>query len=353
VGGYPELVDVLRFIGDEGTPDSPIPDELGDDGALEIFRNIVLLRTFDDRAVALQRQGRLGTYPMFAGEEATQAGPLSACEDTDWVFPSYRQGAIGILRGLPPSTIYKYRRGFGGDHGFWNPRDLRVGPSTVAIGTHLPHALGLAWAAKARGDAVASLVWFGDGSTSEGDFHEAMNFAAVFRVPTVFFCVNNQWAISTPFSRQSASATVAQKAVAYGMPAVRVDGFDAIACWQATRNAMQRAKAGEGPTLIEALCYRLAPHGTADDPSRYRDEAETEKWRALEPVGRTGSYLRRRGLLDDNREKDITDWARGVIADAVVETEELSEAPPEILFDTVYTSGRPPAFDENIAELQD
>jgi pyruvate dehydrogenase E1 component alpha subunit len=347
-------MDVLRFIGDgDGTPDQPLPEELGASGALEIFRNMVLLRTFDERAVALQRQGRLGTYPMFWGEEATQAGPLHACDDSDWVFPSYRQGAIGILRGLSPSTIFKYRRGFGGTHGFWNPRELRVGPSTVAIATHLPHAVGLAWAAMQRGDRVASLAWFGDGSTSEGDFHEAMNFAAVFRVPTVFFCVNNQWAISTPFSRQSASETVAAKAVAYGIKAVRVDGFDAIACWQTARDALDRAKAGEGPTLIEAFCYRLAPHGTADDPSKYRDESETEKWRALEPVERTSAYLRRLGVLDDATFDAAIEAARTRIADAVAETEKLTGAPADILFETLYASGRPRSFDEGIAEIKD
>ena len=341
-------MDVLRYIGNGAdVADTPLPEELGAPGALEIFRNLVLLRTFDERAVALQRQGRLGTYPMFWGEEATQVGPLHACEDTDWVFPSYRQGAVGILRGLSPSTILKYRRGFGGRHGFWNPRELRVAPSAVAIGTHLPHAVGLGWAAKIRGDRVASLVWFGDGSTSEGDFHEAMNFATVFSVPTVFFCTNNQWAISTPFSKQSATATVFEKAAAYAMRAVQVDGFDPIACWRAAGDALQRAKAGEGPTLIEALCYRLAPHATADDPSKYRDESETAQWRALEPVGRTAAYLRRLGVLDDAAEQAAHDEARRLIASAVEETETLTEAPPDILFATTYSSGA--AFDPDLA----
>ncbi|HZA40184.1 MAG TPA: thiamine pyrophosphate-dependent enzyme, partial [Actinomycetota bacterium] len=186
---------------------------------------------------------------------------------------------------------------------------------------------------------VASLVWFGDGSTSEGDFHEAMNFATVFRLPTVFFCTNNQWAISTPFSKQSASATVVEKASAYAMRAVQVDGFDPIACWRATRDALERAKTGEGPTLIEALCYRIAPHATADDPSKYRDESETSKWRALEPVGRTAAYLRRMGILDDAAEQAAHDDALRLIAAAVKETEELTEAPADILFATTYASG--------------
>jgi pyruvate dehydrogenase E1 component alpha subunit len=166
-----------------------------------------------------------------------------------------------------------------------------------------------------------------------------MNFATVFRVPTVFFCTNNQWAISTPFSKQSASGTVLEKATAYAMRALQVDGFDPIACWRATRDALQRARAGEGPTLIEALCYRIAPHATADDPSKYRDESETKKWRALEPVGRTAAYLRRMGLLDDDAEQAAHDDARRMIAGAVQETEKLTEASSEILFSTTYASG--------------
>jgi pyruvate dehydrogenase E1 component alpha subunit len=332
------MSDLLRFIGDDKYPDEEPPAPLGPDDAFQIFKWIVLLRSFDERAVALQRQGRLGTYPMFWGEEATQAGPLYACKPEDWVFPSYRQGAIGILRGLPPSTIYKYRRGFGGRHGFWNPRELRVGPSIVSIATHLPHAVGLAYAAKMKGDPIASVVWFGDGATSEGDFHEALNFATVWQVPTVFFCVNNQWAISTPFARQSATETVAAKAAAYGIPAVRVDGFDVIACWKATHDALERARSGGGPTLIEAWCYRLAPHGTADDPNKYRDESITAEWRVLEPVGRTASYLRRIGWLDEAAEARAHKEADGMIATAVVEMEKLTDADSSILFETLYAN---------------
>jgi pyruvate dehydrogenase E1 component alpha subunit len=332
--------------------DSGALDALGHEGMLQIYRWMVLLRTFDERAVSLQRQGRLGTYPMFWGEEATQAGPLYACAEDDWVFPSYRQGAIGILRGLPPSVILKYRRGFGGTHGFWNPRRLRVGPSTISIATHLPHAVGLCYAAKVHGDAIAAIVFFGDGATSEGDFHEAMNLASVMRTPTVFFCVNNQWAISTPYHRQTATATIAEKAAAYGMPARRVDGFDAFACWKVTHDALVHARRGGGPTLIEAFCYRLAPHGTADEPGRYRDEAVTADWKRLEPVGRTASYLRARGILDDAIEAETRDLAISRIAEAVVEAERLAESDPDILFDTLYASGRPSGLDEGRTELR-
>jgi TPP-dependent pyruvate/acetoin dehydrogenase alpha subunit len=306
-----------------------------------LWRALVLLRTFDERAVALQRQGRIGTYPLFYGEEAPQAGGLFACRAEDWIFPSYRQSAIAILRGLAPSTILKYRRGYGGEHGFWDARRFRVAPICIPVGTHLPHAVGLAWAARLAETDTCSVVFFGDGATSEGDFHEAMNIAAVHRAPTVFVCVNNQWAISTPFARQTASATVVEKADAYGMPGARVDGFDALACFRVVRAALDQARAGGGPTLVEAVSYRLGPHATADDPRLYRDEAEVEPYRALEPVGRLASYLRRLGSLDEATESAARAEAVRIMNEAVRELEDAPAPGVEVLFDYVYAGERP------------
>jgi pyruvate dehydrogenase E1 component alpha subunit len=347
------MADTLRIIGDGAElDDGPVPDALSDKDLIEIYRWLVLLRTFDERAVALQRQGRIGTYALYWGEEATQAGTLYALEENDWIFPSYRQNSIGILRGVPASVILAWWRGFGGEHGFYNPREYRTGPICVPIATHLPHAVGLSWAAKIRDERTASLVWFGDGATSEGDFHEAMNFASVFKTATVFFCVNNQWAISTPLSKQMATDTIVQKAAAYAMPGVRVDGFDPIACWKATRDALDRARAGEGPTLIEAYCYRIGAHGTADDPRLYRDESETERWRPLEPVGRLAGFLKRLSILDDTARDEIAVEAKETIANAVKEMEAIAQPGQEILFDHVYASGRPWTFDEGLEELR-
>ena len=346
------MSDIVRIIGNgSDLPDAAVPEGLAEKDLVELYRSLILLRTFDERSVALQRQGRIGTYALYWGEEGTQAGPLLACEDADWVFPSYRQNAIGILRGVAPSTVLAWWRGYGGTHGFWNPREHKVGPICVPIATHLPHAVGVAWAAKIRKERASSLVWFGDGATSEGDFHEAMNFASVFKTSTVFFCVNNQWAISTPISKQMASETIAQKAVAYGMPGVRVDGFDPVACWKVTRDALERGRQGGGPTLIEAYCYRIMPHGTADDPRLYRDESETERWKALEPIGRLGGFLRRLSILDDAQEAAIRAEAKETIAEAVREMEAIPHPGQEILFDHVYGSGRPWSFDEGLAEL--
>jgi pyruvate dehydrogenase E1 component alpha subunit len=347
------MEDLLHFIGNgNDLPDAPVPDGLAEKDLVELFRWLVLLRTFDERAVALQRQGRIGTYALYWGEEATQAGALYACEDGDWVFPSYRQNAIGILRGVSPATILAWWRGYGGRHGFYNTREHRVAPICVPIGTHLPHAVGLAWGAKIRGDRVGSLTWFGDGATSEGDFHEAMNFAAVFKTATVFFCVNNQWAISTPVSRQMATATIAEKAAAYGMPGVRIDGFDPIACWKATRDALERGRAGEGPTLIEAFCYRIGAHGTADDPRLYRDESVTDKWKPLEPITRMAGFLQRAGVLDADKEKSIRAEAKAVIAQSVKDMEAIEQPDQSILFDPVYASGWPWTFEEGLEELR-
>jgi pyruvate dehydrogenase E1 component alpha subunit len=332
---------VVKIYSAMETEGRALPEGLDRDTVVAMYRAMVLLRAFDERAVALQRQGRIGTYPPFWGEEATQVGAFFACRDGDWIFPSYRQGALGILRGLPPSTVFKYRCGYGGEHGFWSARRYRVAPICIPIGSHLPHAVGLAWAAKIAGDEVASLVFFGDGATSEGDFHEALNIAAVQRVPTVFFCVNNQWAISTPFSRQTATATIAEKAGAYGVPGVRVDGFDVLACFEETHRALERARSGRGPTLIEALTYRIGPHATADDPSRYRDPAEAEPWREREPVGRAESWLRRRGLLEEHEVEDARRAARSTIDAAVAELDAAEAPGAEVLFDYVYASGRP------------
>jgi pyruvate dehydrogenase E1 component alpha subunit len=347
------VTDLLSVIGDgREAPDREPPEGLEAKDLVEMFRGLLLLRAFDERAVALQRQGRIGTYALYWGEEATQAGPLYACEDADWVFPSYRQNAIGVLRAVPASTVLAWWRGYGGTHGFYNPREHRVAPITVSIATHLPHAVGLAWAAKIRGHGIGSLAWFGDGATSEGDFHEAMNFAGVLRCATVFFCVNNQWAISTPFHKQTATATIAEKAAAYGMPGVRVDGFDPIACWKATKDALERGRAGGGPTLIEAFCYRLKAHGTADEPRLYRDESEAQRWLHLEPVARMSAYLRRLGILDEAAEGELRSEVRDTISAAVAEMEAVTQPHREILFDYVYGSDQPWTFTEGLAELR-
>ena len=320
----------------------PLPHDLTTEGLVGLYRDMVLMRAFDERMVALQRQGRIGNYPMCWGEEATQVGPLRAARPMDWVFPTYRQQLLPILRGVDPATILRYRAGMGGKAGFWRPREYHVAPICISIATHLPHAVGLSYAAKLKGDEMSSIAWFGDGATSEGDFHEALNFAAVFEVSTVFFCTNNQWAISTPVGRQMATDTIAEKAIAYGMPAVRVDGFDVVACWAATRAALERGRSGGGPTLIEAIAYRIGPHATADDPSRYRDASEAEKWRAKEPIGRLRRYLEAIDAVDGTQLQAIARDAEERVAQAVRDLDSSKRPTSDVLFETTYAGPLPP-----------
>ena len=256
-----------RVIGaDEG--DARL-EGLDDETLLAIHRSLVLLRTYDERSVVYHSQGRIGTYAIFRGHEAIQAGAVHALEERDWIFPSYRESAIGLLRGLPAATILQWWRGH--PSGWWNPEDVNVASICVPIGSHVPHAAGLAWGLKLKGSDAVSVAFFGDGATSEGAFHEGANLAAVVRAPVVLLCNNNQWAISTPLSAQTAAARLSDKAVGYGMPAIRVDGNDVLAVYEAVAESVARARAGEGPTFVEAVTYRSAPHATADDPGIYID----------------------------------------------------------------------------------
>ncbi len=274
----------------------PAPDRL------RLWKMMVQLRAYDERATLLQRQGRIGAYPTFWGEEAIQAATVLAARDADWLFLSYRQNAVPILRGLPPEQAWAYFRG--DPHSFFDPSQLGCAPQCVPLATHLPHAVGWALGRRLQGGDEVAVAFFGDGASSEGDTHEAMNLASVFRAPVVFLCTNNQWAISTPFSRQAAVDHLSARAAGYGMPGVTVDGYDPLAVFGAVAEAVDRARKGGGPSLVEAWCYRIGPHATADDPSLYRDEAETAVWRQREPIGRFEQQLLDGGLLGP---QDITE----------------------------------------------
>jgi pyruvate dehydrogenase E1 component alpha subunit len=289
--------DLRRVIGDgDAVPDGEVAG-LSEDDLLGLYRDMMLLRTYDERSLVYHRQGRIGTYAIFWGHEAMQVGAVRALDEADWIFPSYRESAIGLLRGMPVETVLSWWRGH--PAGWWDPRDYRLASIAVPIATHVPHAVGFAWGKRLRGETTCALAFFGDGATSEGAFHEGANFAAVMQAPVVLLCNNNQWAISTPLSAQTKAGTLADKAVGYGMPGVRVDGGDVLAVYEATSEALVRARAGEGPTFIEALTYRCAPHATADDPSAYIDADRVEAERENECFARYERYLRRLGLLTD------------------------------------------------------
>src|SRR6059036_2018884 len=326
--------DLRRVIGDaDGAGDREV-DGLGEQELLDLFRSMVLLRTYDERSVVYHRQGRIGTYAIFWNHEAMQAGAVHALDDEDWIFPSYRESAIGLLRGMPASTVLSWWRGH--PAGWWNPTDYNVASICVPIGTHVPHAAGLAWGKKLRGESACALVFFGDGATSEGSFHEGANFAAVMDAPLVLLCNNNQWAISTPLEAQTRAETLADKAVGYGMPGVRVDGGDVLAVYEATREAVARARAGEGPTFIEAVTYRAARHATADDPRAYIDPERVEEEKRNECVGRYEAYLRRAGVLTDATAEEIKNEALDAMRAGIAAAEAEPPADPALVFEHAY-----------------
>ena len=319
------------------------------DELLVLYRNLVLLRTYDERSVVYHRQGRIGTYAIFWNHEALQAGSVFALEDRDWIFPAYRESAIGLLRGMPASTVLSWWRGH--PAGWWNPTDYNVASICVPIATQIPHAVGFAWGSRLKGEERIALTLFGDGATSEGAFHEGATFAGVMKAPVVLLCNNNQWAISTPLSKQTAAPTLADKAIGYGMPGVRVDGGDVLAVYEATRDAALRARAGDGPTFIEALSYRAAPHATADDPSIYIDSERVEEERENECVGRYERYLRRLGLIADADVEEIKQEALDLMRAGIAQAEAEPPADPALVFEHAYADP-PPSQANDLAELR-
>jgi pyruvate dehydrogenase E1 component alpha subunit len=341
--------DLRRVIGDGAEqPDREVAG-LGPDDLVALYRKLLLLRTYDERSVVYHRQGRIGTYAIFWNHEAMQAGAVFALEDRDWIFPSYRESAIGLLRGMPVSTVLSWWRGH--PAGWWNPLEYNVASICVPIGTQIPHATGRAWGARLRGEDSATIVFFGDGATSEGSFHEGATFAGVMKAPVILFCNNNHWAISTPVSQQTAAPTLADKANGYGIPGVRVDGGDVLAVYEATREAAARARAGDGPTFIEAVTYRAAPHATADDPSLYVDEERVEEERENECVGRFERYLRRAGVLTDAQAAEIREEALGLLRAGIAEAEAEPPADVGLVFEHAYAEP-PSALADDLAELR-
>ncbi len=301
------------------------------------------LRALDEKAMALQRSGRIGFYVPSSGQEAAEIGAGSALREGDWVFPSYRDHGIAMMRGYPLAALVGQLFGNRSDEtrgrqmpNHWCDRSARIVSVSSPVATQLPHAVGAAYAVKLRRERAAVLVGFGDGGTSTGAFHAAMNFAGVFRVPLVFFCCNNQYAISVPFSKQTASGSVAVKADAYGFEGVRVDGNDPLAVLFVTRRALERARAGGGPTLVEAVTYRMGPHSTADDPTRYRTEEEVAAWAKRDPILRFARHLAARGILDEAGAGRAEEEAREEVNRVVRECEGAPPVPPESLVEDVY-----------------
>jgi pyruvate dehydrogenase E1 component alpha subunit len=269
---------------------------LGPDELRDLYHKMVWIRRTDQEALNLQRQGELGLWGPYQGQEAIHVGTVAALRPTDWIFPSYREFGMGMCRGIDPAEMLKLFRGL--SHGPWDPRRYHFAPLVIPVASQVPHAVGLAMGSRFKHSDDVVLSTFGDGATSKGDWHEAMNFAGVFQAPVVFLCQNNHWAISVPLAKQTAGS-IAERAQGYGFPGIRIDGNDVLGVFAAIRAAADRARHGGGPYLIEAMTYRMGPHTTSDDPTRYRSETELERWSVKDPIPRYRQWLQGQGLVDE------------------------------------------------------
>ena len=339
---------LVRLLEDDGTVADGRDPGLADDVLLYLYEQMVQVREFDRRMLMLQRQGRIGFYGPILGQEAATVGSIAALQERDWIFPALREGAAAMMRGLSLTEAINQLIGNSADRckgrqmpcHYTYKEGNYYGMSSV-IGTQISHAAGAAMAAKIRGDDVVILGYMGDGATSANDFHAGMNFAAVNNSPCVMFCQNNQWAISVPISKQSASETIAQKGKAYGMPYVRVDGNDILAVYSVSKTATERARNGDGPTFIEAMTYRRLGHSSSDDPTRYRDEAEVKAWERKDPVDRFRRYLTRKKLWDDDKEARFREDIAQRVNDAISAAEANGQPADETLITDVCAEVTP------------
>jgi 2-oxoisovalerate dehydrogenase E1 component alpha subunit len=336
---------VIKTLRDDGSLDPKYDPGLTNDEVVGLYRHMASTRFLDERLTALQRQGRIGFHVGSLGEEGAIIGAAFAMRRQDWLFPCYREFGAALLRGLDFQRFI--------DNMFGNENDTVKGRQmpdhytcrashwvsiSSPVGTQITQAVGFAWAAKLKRDDLATLVYFGDGATSSSDFHSGMNFAAVFKIPTIFVCRNNGWAISVPTERQTASETLAQKAIAYGMPALRVDGNDAFAVVYAVREALERATRGEGPTLIEALTYRMGGHSTSDDPNAYRGSDVLKQWVERDPIERIRAYLVARNAFDEGSDRKARTELERRFKEAVEVAERTPRPRLETMFDDVYAN---------------
>ena len=334
---YEASIEHLQILDEEGRLDKKLAKgTLTDDQVVHLYEQMRIGRELDEIAFKLQRSGRMGTYPQNKGQEANAvASALAMKKGHDWLVSAYRENAALFMHGLPMHFVLLYW--MGDERGSKIPEGVNITPLSVPIGTHMLHATGIAWAMKIRKEKDrAAITYFGDGATSEGDFHGAMNFASTLQVPCIFYCQNNQWAISVPRSKQMRSETVAQKALAYGMPTIQVDGNDVFAVYKATKDARERAVKGGGPTFIEAVTYRLGDHTTADDARRYRDPKEVEAWVAKDPLIRTRLYLESVGKWDDTKQVTLEDRAKKIVAEVVRAAEGIEAPHAADMFDSMY-----------------
>lgn len=346
----PCKVEYLSILDENGQVDESLDPGLPEDLLLKLYRAMVAGRKFDERMLILQRQGKIGTFAPTKGQEA-QVGAVAALGPEDWLVPSFREAPAEIFLGKPLESILLYYSGY--NEGGALAQNSNILPTAVPVGSQVLHAVGIGYGLKYRRTKHVAAAFFGDGATSQGDFHEAMNFASVFQTPTVFFCQNNHWAISLPRSRQTNSKTIAQKALAYDMPGLQVDGNDVLAVYTAARDAIERARNGGGPTLLELVTYRISMHTTADDPKKYRTEEEVKEWERRDPIIRFETYLRQKGVLSEEKRATIEEEVRGEIREAEKRWSEQAEKEidPLEMFDHAYAR-MPPHLAAQREELE-
>jgi pyruvate dehydrogenase E1 component alpha subunit len=328
------LPKMYQILDRDGKCDEKEAPNLSGDDLRRFYEAMVYARALDDRILKLQREGRCGTYASSLGQEATQVGSASALASEDWMFPYFREIGAHIVRGLPMHLYLMYW--MGDERGMKIPDKINDFPVSIPVGTQNLHAVGAAIAMKLKKDRKVALVYMGDGATSEGDFHEAMNFAGVFKAPVVFICQNNQWAISVPRSRQTASESLAQKAVAYGFDGFVVDGNDVLAVFKTVSHAVEKARSGGGPSFIECVTYRMSDHTTADDAGRYRPPQEIEEWKKKDPIERMRKYMQSKGIWDETYEKSVADATARKVEENVRDAESAQPQQPDEMFQYMY-----------------
>ncbi|MBI2543211.1 MAG: pyruvate dehydrogenase (acetyl-transferring) E1 component subunit alpha [Candidatus Aenigmarchaeota archaeon] len=343
-------LEIFQILNEDGrianTREMP---QLKDDDIKRMYESMVLARVFDDIALKLQREGRMLTYASLMGQEASQIGSALALEDEDWFVPSYRENGVFITRGFPMETLYLYWAG--DERGMKIPDGMNALPVSIPVGSQVPHAVGIALANKLTEKKSVAVVYFGDGATSKGDFHEGLDFAGVFQVPCVFICQNNQWAISVPVKKQTAAETIAQKAIAYGIDGARVDGNDVFAVYKVVKGAIEKARVGKGPTLIECYTYRMENHTTADDWKKYRDPSEVEWWKHRDPIERLKKYMEDEGIWNEAYDKEVWDNAKAQVSEAVKKFESVPPPSPLDMFTNIYEE-LPPEIEEQRKDFE-
>ncbi|MFH1750678.1 MAG: pyruvate dehydrogenase (acetyl-transferring) E1 component subunit alpha [Candidatus Micrarchaeota archaeon] len=342
-------VEHLQVLDENGNLDAALEPQIQPELLKEMYRLMVLGRAFDRKLMKMQRSGRIYTYIPVEGQEACQIGSILALQKEDWMVPAFRESIAYIAKGMPLKTLLFYW--MGNEKGNSAPANVNALPVSIPVGTQMLHAVGIGWAARLKGQQTVAITYFGDGATSEGDFYEAINFAGVFKTNTIFLCQNNGWAISVPRSKQTAAETLAQKGIAAGIRSIQVDGNDILAVYKATKEAADRARKGEGPTLIECITYRIGPHSTSDDPSKYRNALEAQDWLKKDPMERFRNYLQKKGIWNEGWESKLQGDAQSQIDAAIKEAEAENSIPLEEMFKHVY-SEIPPSLREQMEEIR-